>query len=129
MAPKFENVMCAETKEHYTLLKEFLDELKIPYEENSHLVRGLDYYSHTVFEFWSRKEGAQNATGGGGRYNGLVELMGGQPTPAIGYAAGMERTIDYMKEAGIRPPNKDRIHIFVAQLGHVAKKTLFIPLE
>jgi histidyl-tRNA synthetase len=75
-----------------------------------------------VFEFWSQKDGAQNATGGGGRYDGLVEMMGGQPTPAIGYAAGLERTVEYMKEAGVRPPNKDSIHVFVAQLGLVAKK-------
>lgn len=122
MAPKFENVMSEESKEHYNLVKEYLEELKVSYEENPHLVRGLDYYTHTVFEFWSRKDGAQNATGGGGRYDELVELMGGSPTPAIGYAAGMERTIDYMKETGIRPPNKDRIHVFIAQLGPVAKK-------
>ncbi len=122
MAPKFDHVMSEETKEHYQLVKEFLDELKVPYEENPQLVRGLDYYTHTVFEFWSQQDGAQNATGGGGRYDGLVELMGGQPTPAMGYAAGVERTIEYMKEAGIRPPNKDRIQIFVAQLGHIAKK-------
>ncbi len=122
MAPKFETVIDAECKEHYTLVKEYLDELKVPYVENSHLVRGLDYYTRTVFEFWSNKEGAQNATGGGGRYDELVEMFGGQPTPAIGYAAGVERTIDYMKEAGIRPPNKDRIHVFIAQLGPIAKK-------
>lgn len=122
MGPKFENVMSKESKEHYALTKEFLDELGVAYEENSHLVRGLDYYTHTVFEFWSRKDGSQNATGGGGRYDDLVELMGGQSTPAIGYAAGIERTIDYMKESGIRPPNKDAIHVFVAQLGHIAKK-------
>jgi histidyl-tRNA synthetase len=122
MAPKFENVIDKECKDHFDLVKEYLDELKVPYVVNTHLVRGLDYYTRTVFEFWSKKEGAQNATGGGGRYDGLVELMGGQPTPAIGYAAGMERTIEYMQEAGIRPPNKDRIHVFVAQLGLVAKK-------
>jgi histidyl-tRNA synthetase len=101
MAPKFENVIDKECKEHYELLKEYLDELKVPYQENSHLVRGLDYYTRTVFEFWSKNEGAQNATGGGGRYDGLIEMFGGQPTPAIGYAAGMERVIEYMKEAGI----------------------------
>ena len=122
MAPKFENAIDEECKEHYALLKEYLTELKIPFVENSHLVRGLDYYTRTVFEFWSKSEGAQNATGGGGRYDGLVELMGGQSTPAIGYAAGIERTIDYMKEAGIRPPNKDTVHVFLAQLGHIAKK-------
>lgn len=122
MAPKFENVIDAECKEHYKLVKEYLDELKVPYIENDHLVRGLDYYTRTVFEFWSKKDGAQNAIGGGGRYDGMIDMFGGQPTPAIGYAAGMERVIEYMKEAGIRPPNKDRIHVFVAQLGLVAKK-------
>jgi len=122
MAPKFENVISDESKEHFKLLKEYLEELKVPYELNPMLVRGLDYYTHTVFEFWSKKDGSQNATGGGGRYDGLIELMGGQPTPAIGFAAGFERIIEYMKEAGIRPPNKDAVAIFVAQLGNVAKK-------
>ena len=122
MAPKFENVISSESKEHFELLKEYLDELKVPYELNPLLVRGLDYYTHTVFEFWSKKDGSQNATGGGGRYDGLIELMGGQSTPAIGFAVGMERTIEYMKEAGIRPPNKDAVAIFIAQLGNVAKK-------
>ena len=122
LAPKLEDVMSTESKEKFETLLSYLDELNVPYERNSYLVRGLDYYTHTVFEFWSKKDGAQNATGGGGRYDGLVELMGGQPTPAIGFAAGIERTIEYMKELGVRPPNKDRIHIFVAQLGDVAKK-------
>jgi len=122
LAPKFSDVMGAESKEHFARLLEYLDELKVPYQKNPYLVRGLDYYSHTVFEFWSKKDGAQNATGGGGRYDGLVELMGGAPTPAVGYAAGMERLIDYMKEADIKPPNKDQVHVFVAQLGLVAKK-------
>lgn len=122
MAPKFENVIDESCKEHYELTKEYLDELKVPYTENSSLVRGLDYYTRTVFEFWSKKEGSQNAIGGGGRYDGLVELMGGQSTPGIGFAAGIERVINYMKEAGIKPPNKDRIQIFIAQLGLIAKK-------
>lgn len=122
MAPKFSNVIDKECKDHFELVKEYLQELKVPFVLNTSLVRGLDYYTRTVFEFWSKSQGAQNATGGGGRYDGLVELMGGQPTPGIGYAAGMERTIEYMQEAGIRPPNKDRIHVFIAQLGLVAKK-------
>ncbi len=122
MAPKLESVLSEDSQEHFKLLQEYLNELGLKYELNSTLVRGLDYYSHTVFEFWSKHEGAQNATGGGGRYNGLVEAMGGEDTPAVGYAAGIERTISYMKEAGIRPPNKDKVDIFVAQLGLVAKK-------
>ena len=122
MAPKLESVMSESSKEHFALLREYLDELGVKYELNPMLVRGLDYYTHTVFEFWSKREAAQNATGGGGRYDGLIEQMGGTATPAIGYAAGIERTIDYMKEAGIRPPNKDKVAIFVAQLGLAAKK-------
>ena len=122
MAPKLENVLSEESKEHFQLLQEYLDELGIKYELNPTLVRGLDYYTHTVFEFWSKKEGSQNATGGGGRYDGLIEIMGGESTPAIGFACGIERTIEYMKEAGIRPPNKDKVAVFVAQLGNVAKK-------
>ncbi len=122
MAPKFENVIDKECKEHHELVKEYLNELNVPFVENANLVRGLDYYTRTVFEFWSKSEGSQNAIGGGGRYDGLMEIMGGQPTPGIGMAAGIERIIGYMKEAGIRPPNKDRIHVFIAQLGQIAKK-------
>lgn len=122
MAPKLENALSEESKEHFKLLREYLDELGLKYELNPTLVRGLDYYTHTVFEFWSKKEGSQNATGGGGRYDSLVEQMGGQNTPAIGYAAGIERMIDYMKECGIVPPNKDKVAVFVAQLGLMAKK-------
>lgn len=122
MAPKLESVLSEESKEHFKLVQEYLDELGVKYELNHTLVRGLDYYTHTVFEFWSRHEGSQNAIGGGGRYDELVELMGGPPTPAMGFSAGMERIVEYMKEAGIRPPNKDKVDIFVAQLGLVAKK-------
>ncbi|MFH0820222.1 MAG: histidine--tRNA ligase [Candidatus Peregrinibacteria bacterium] len=127
LAPKFEDVMGSESKEHFARLLEYLDELKVPYQKNPHLVRGLDYYNNTVFEFWSKKDGSQNATGGGGRYDGLAELLGGPATPGLGYAAGIERIVDYMKEAGIRPPNKDKVHVFVAQLGLVAKKKV-LPL-
>jgi len=122
MAPKFDSVMSDESKERFKLLKEYLNELEVPFELNTQLVRGLDYYSHTVFEFWSSSEGAQNAIGGGGRYDGLIELMGGEPTPAIGFAGGMERVMAYMKEAGIHPANKDAVAIFVAQLGLIAKR-------
>lgn len=122
MVPKMEDVMNKDSKKYFELLQDYLKELKIPYELNPILVRGLDYYTHTVFEFWSRKDGAQNATGGGGRYDGLIELLGAEPTPGVGYAAGIERTIEYMKEVGIHPPNKDAVAIFVAQLGLAAKK-------
>jgi histidyl-tRNA synthetase len=122
LAPRMTDYLSKDSLEYYQDVKEYLDELEIPYTENAKLVRGLDYYSNTVFEFWDAKNGAQNAIGGGGRYDGLVEKMGGQPTPAVGYAAGMERIIAHMKREKIRVPNKDTIHVFVAQLGKEAKK-------
>ena len=122
IAPKLADYLCAECKQFNEEVKEFLGELKLKYVENSSLVRGLDYYTRTVFEFWDKTDGAQNAIGGGGRYDGLIELMGGQPTPACGFAAGMERIIANMKREKIRVPRKDDLHVFVAQLGQVAKK-------
>ncbi|MDP2643180.1 MAG: histidine--tRNA ligase [Candidatus Peregrinibacteria bacterium] len=122
MAPQMRDYLDKESLEFHEELKGYLDEIEIPYVENQRLVRGLDYYSKTVFEFWDKEEGAQNAVGGGGRYDGLVELMGGQPTPAVGYAAGIERIIANMKREKIRVPSKDELHVFVAQLGNEAKK-------
>ena len=122
LAPKFEQFRSAEDTEFHGKVKEFLDELGIEYVENEKLVRGLDYYTQTVFEFWDKSDGSQNAVGGGGRYDGLVQLMGGQETPAVGVAIGIERLIGHMKQAGIRVPSKDNVQIFVAQLGDMAKK-------
>ena len=122
LAPKKKDYLDKESIEFHEELKGYLDEMGIEYEENQKLVRGLDYYSKTVFEFWDKNEGAQNAIGGGGRYDGLVELLGGQPTPAVGYAAGIERMIANMKIAKVRVPSKDTLHVFVAQLGVEAKK-------
>lgn len=122
LAPKFEDYLSDESKQHYQDVKDFLDELGIEYQENAQLVRGLDYYTHTVFEFWDKTEGAQNAIGGGGRYDGLVEMFGGNPTPAIGWAIGVERVINHMKEAGIKVQNKNHLEVFIAGLGKVAKQ-------
>lgn len=122
LAPAMKDYMDKESSEYHDELKGYLDELKIEYAENPRLVRGLDYYTKTVFEFWDKEEGAQNAIGGGGRYDGLIELMGGQPTPAVGYAAGIERIIANMKREKIRVPSKDSLHVFVAQLGKDAKR-------
>ncbi len=121
LAPKMADYLCAECKEFDMQVKQFLGEQKIEFQQNNSLVRGLDYYTKTVFEFWDRSDGAQNAVGGGGRYDGLAELMGGNPTPACGFAAGIERIIANMKREKIRVPHKDDLHLFVAQLGHEAK--------
>lgn len=122
LAPKLKAYLCSECVEFHSDLVSFLKELKIPFVENAVIVRGLDYYTNTVFEFWDKTRGAQNAVLGGGRYDGLVELMGGEPTPAIGWAAGVERLISNMKDKKIQVPHKDDIHVFVAQLGKEAKQ-------
>ncbi len=90
--------LCDECREHYNQLKKYLDDLNVKYSENKLLVRGLDYYTRTVFEIKSNNLGSQNAVCGGGRYDNLVEELGGEPTPAIGFAMGMERLISLLKE-------------------------------
>lgn len=122
IAPKLNDYLCTECKEYDKNVKEYLEEMGITYHQNNGLVRGLDYYTKTVFEFWEKEQGAQNAIGGGGRYDGLIELMGGPKTPAVGFAAGMERIVACMKREKIRVPEKDDLHVFVAQLGDEAKK-------
>jgi len=122
IAPSMHDYLDKESLEFHEELKGYLDELKIKYVENPRIIRGLDYYSKTVFEFWDKNNGAQNSVGGGGRYDGLIELMGGTSTPAVGYAGGVERIIANMKREKIKVPSKDDLHVFVAQLGKEAKK-------
>ena len=122
-APKLEQFIDADSKKYHETVLEYLTALDIEYVENPGLVRGLDYYNQTVFEYWDGSTGAQNAVGGGGRYDSLIELLGGHPTPGLGAACGIERIIWHMKEAGVQAPNKDQVDVFVAQLGPEAKKT------
>lgn len=126
LAPKMKSYLCAECKPFHEQLLDLLKSLGIEYKENPSLVRGLDYYTKTVFEFWDREQGAQNAICGGGRYDGLIEIIGGPKTPGVGFAAGIERIIDNMKREKIRVPTKDDLHVFVAQLGFEAKKKCLI---
>lgn len=123
LAPKQKDYLCESCNEHHDALISFLEELEIPYDENPTLVRGLDYYVRTVFEFWTQSEGAQNALLAGGAFDGLIELMGGPSgTPGIGFGMGIERVIESMKEKDVDVPYKDTVDIFVAQLGPEAKK-------
>ena len=121
-APTLDQFIDEDSKAYHKTVLEYLDELGAEYVENPSLVRGLDYYNQTVFEYWDIDTGGKNAVGGGGRYDSLIELLGGQPTPGLGFAGGMERTIWHMKQAGVQAPHKDQIDIFVAQLGPKAKK-------
>ncbi len=96
-APHLESFLSEESRLHFQRLCQLLDDLKIDYVVNPRLVRGLDYYSLTVFEWLTDQLGAQNAVLAGGRYDGLVEQLGGKPTPGIGFAMGMERLIELLK--------------------------------
>ena len=96
-SPKLISNLCECCDTDFTQLKKLLDDAKIDYEVNTHLVRGLDYYSKTAFEFVSSEIGAQSAIAGGGRYDKLVEFLDGRPTPAVGYAIGIERIMELVK--------------------------------
>lgn len=90
-APTFLDTLCPACAEHFAAIRGYLDALGLPYDVNPRLVRGFDYYTQTVFEITSRALGAQSAVCGGGRYDGLVESLGGPPTPAVGFGLGLER--------------------------------------
>jgi len=122
-APQMVDSLCEPCRAHFVQVLEYLDELEIPYNLNPYLVRGLDYYNRTVFEIWSgdEEEGRQSALGGGGRYDGLIEYMGGRPTPACGFAIGLERAISKAKEKNISVKEGDEGCVFIAQLGKAAK--------
>jgi histidyl-tRNA synthetase len=122
-APQFVDHLCEPCKEHLMKIFEYLDEMDIPYVLNSQLVRGLDYYTRTVFEIWSAEdETGRTSLGGGGRYDKLVEMLGGRPTPASGFAVGMETTIIKMKEANVPIPSAPVPQVYIAQLGEPAKR-------
>jgi histidyl-tRNA synthetase len=107
---------------HLKAVLEYLDELEIPYELNPHLVRGLDYYTKTVFEIWPKNVSAQGALGGGGRYDTLINDLGGQGTPAVGFAGGIERLIMAIQEQGLDIQRVKKADVFLGQLGELAKK-------
>jgi histidyl-tRNA synthetase len=103
-APKITDHLCAACASHFEAVRSHLGALEIPHRIEPSLVRGLDYYTRTAFEFYRRgAEGQQQALGGGGRYDGLVELLGGRPTPGIGYALGLDRVILALQETDASP--------------------------
>lgn len=125
-APQIVDFLNEESKNHFMRVLEYLDELEVPYQLQPHLVRGLDYYSHTVFEIMTaedaEKPGSQNALGGGGRYDGLIETLGGPATPACGFSFGIERVILRLKEKNVAVPDLPSADVFVAQLGEPARR-------
>ena len=120
-APVISNHLCDECNEHFNTLRSYLDLMKRDYVVNHKLVRGLDYYTKTVFEVWAQGIGSQNAMCGGGRYDGLIEQLGGQQTPGIGFGSGIERIILSMKEQGLEPDTPAGLDVFFAHVGSDAK--------
>ena len=125
-APQIVDWLDEESKAHFMRVLEYLDEVGIPYELDPYLVRGLDYYTKTVFEWYassSDQELAQSALGGGGRYDDLVEQLGGRPTPAAGFALGLDRIVSRLKEQDPALGSQIRkADVFIAQLGEMGKK-------
>ena len=103
-APLLTDYLDPESQAHFAALRAGLDALGVAYEVNPRLVRGLDYYSRTVFEWVTDALGAQDAVCSGGRYDGLIAQLGGEPTPAIGFAMGVERVVELLTQAGSAPP-------------------------
>jgi histidyl-tRNA synthetase len=119
-APKSADHLCPECADHFSALKRYLDALALPYEVNHRLVRGLDYYTRTVYEVQPELEGSQSTLGGGGRYDDLIEELGGAATPAIGLATGIERLVLNLKREGVAVAPDDKPRAFVATVGEAA---------
>jgi histidyl-tRNA synthetase len=120
-APHIVDYLCDECASHFGMLQRYLETLERPFAINHRLVRGLDYYTKTVFEVWAQDIGAQGAVFGGGRYDGLIELLGGSPTPGIGFGSGIERIILAMKAQGVPVPQVPGPQVLIASLGTEAK--------
>lgn len=110
-APKACDNLCEECRGHFGAFRRLLDEAGVAYQVKPELVRGLDYYTRTAFEIVSEDLGAQNAVGGGGRYDDLIEALGGPPTPAIGFGTGIERILMVMQERGIAIPGDRALNV------------------
>jgi len=121
-APQILNYLCAECEDHFSAVKSCLDDLKLTYSVNPKMVRGLDYYTKTAFEVKSGALGAQNSLAGGGRYDGLVSLLGGPDVPGIGFGIGMERLIACLPSSDKNPYSTD---LYIAALGARAQKIAF----
>ncbi len=124
-APKIETCLCDECREHFNAVKNFLTAAGIPFEIDSRLVRGLDYYTKTAFEIQYPPLGAQSAVAGGGRYDGLIKEIGGEDTPAVGFAAGLERILLALELQRLLPEQNKQIAAFIVASGVAAETYAF----
>jgi len=123
--PSILDYLCVECKAHFVKVKAYLGDLDIPYVIDTRMVRGLDYYTKTVFELISTALGSRGALPAGGRYDGLVETLGGKPTPGVGFACGMEPLLLAMEKEGVVWKDENRLDVFLATLGEEAKRAGF----
>ena len=128
-APKITDCLCDECRDHFEQIQSLLTEAGVEFELDPRLVRGLDYYTKTAFEIKYAPLGAQSAVAGGGRYDGLIEEMGGNPTPAVGFATGLERVLLALEKQGLLPETKKQTDAFVVALGEAAQKPAFRLLQ
>ena len=119
-APAIIDYICDDCSAHFEAVKKYLDKMNIEYVVNPRIVRGLDYYTRTVFEFVSTQIGAQGTVCGGGRYDGLVEELGGPVTPALGFGMGTGRLLMLLEAQGIELPKPDGCDIYIAPMGEQA---------
>ncbi len=128
-APHSADYLCPECADHFDQLRRYLEALEKPYRINPRLVRGLDYYTKTVFEVWAEGIGAQSAICGGGRYDGLVEELGGRATPGIGVAGGLERLVLLLKQREVAVPPPPQPAAFFTYIGDPARAAVLRLLE
>lgn len=119
-APKALDYLCDECRTHFDSVQKYLKAMDIPFTVEPSIVRGLDYYTKTVFEFVSTEIGAQGTVCGGGRYDGLVEEIGGAHTPALGFAMGIERLLLLMEKQGLPFPEREKCSLYIATMGEKA---------
>ena len=120
-APRSADHLCGECQEHWNSLQHYLGLMAIPYRVDHRLVRGLDYYTRTVFEIQPAQEGSQSTICGGGRYDGLIEQLGGRPTAGIGFAAGMERMVLNLKRQEVNVADESAPLYLVASAGDATR--------
>ena len=124
-APSLLDYLCEGCRAHFEALKEYLALAGVEYEIDPRIVRGLDYYTRTVFEFVSTSIGAQGTVCGGGRYDGLIEELGGKPMPAVGFAAGLERLLIVMEQTGAAMPEEPKPEVYIAGMDAECRKKAF----
>ncbi|MCR5758510.1 MAG: histidine--tRNA ligase [Selenomonas sp.] len=124
-APKITDCLCEECQDHFHKVQHFLTEAGVEFELDARLVRGLDYYTKTAFEIKYPPLGAQSAVAGGGRYDGLIEEIGGNPTPAVGFATGLERVLLALEKQNLLPEMDTKTDAFVVALGEEAQGAAF----